>query len=108
MVPHERLIAKLRAMGISGKILKWTSNFLHDRRQRVSVKGQLSCWLPVTSGVVQGSVLGPVLFLIFINDILDSINSNGKLFADDAKVYRRIRSENDAQMLQKDLDKLME
>ena len=87
-VPHKRLLSKLRAYGISGKILKWIENFLSNRSQRVVVKGVLSDSLPVFSGVPQGSVLGPVLFLIYINDLLDGIQSSGKLFADDSKLFQ--------------------
>ena len=87
-VPHKRLLSKLRAYGISGKILKWIENFLSNRSQRVVVKGVLSDSLPVFSGVPQGSVLSPVIFLIYINDLLDGIQSSGKLFADDSKLFQ--------------------
>ena len=86
-VPHKRLIAKLRAYGISGKILKWIENFLSGRTQRVVIDGILSDPLPVLSGVPQGSVLGPLLFLVFIIDLLDGIYSGGKIFADDSKLF---------------------
>ena len=107
-VPHKRLIAKLRAYGISGKILKWIENFLSGRTQRVVIDGILSDPLPVLSGVPQGSVLGPLLFLIYINDLLDGISSGGKLFADDSKLFRKISSQTDRQILQEDLNKLHE
>ncbi|CAL4257485.1 unnamed protein product, partial [Meganyctiphanes norvegica] len=94
-VPHRRLLAKLQAYGITGKVLKWIECFLSDRSQRVIVKGILSDSLPVWSGVPQGSVLGPILFLIFINDLLEGITSSGKLFADDSKLFRRIKSSDD-------------
>ena len=81
---------------------------LTNRKQRVVVKGAHSKWLPVYSGVPQGSVIGPLLFLVYINDLLDGIHSNGKLFADDAKLYRRLRGEDDSKALQEDIDKLQE
>ncbi|XP_076068436.1 uncharacterized protein LOC143040877 [Oratosquilla oratoria] len=107
-VPHKRLIAKLQALGIRGQLCNWIRGFLQDRRQRVVVKGELSSWRQVWSGVPQGSVLGPVLFLVYVNDILDNLRSNGKLFADDAKIYRKIRTSDDAIILQGDLEKLEE
>ena len=98
----------MEAYGISGKILKWIETFLSGRSQRVIIKGVLSDSLPVLSGVPQGSVLGPVLFLIFINDLLVGISSLGKLFADNAKIYREIKSQEDRNILQEDLNKLQE
>ena len=90
------------------KYLKWIETFLSGRTQRVNIKGVLSDSLPVLSGVPQGSVLGPVLFLIFINDLLVGISSLGKLFADDSKIYRKIKSQEDRNILQEDLNKLQE
>ena len=107
-VPLKRLLAKLEAYGITGKILNWIKSFLLGRTQRVVVKGEMSEELDVWSGVPQGSVLGPLLFLIYINDLLDEITSKGKLFADDSKLFRRIHDEDDYVALQRDLLKLQE
>ena len=107
-MPHKRLLSKLKSYGIQGKILRWIKSFLSNRSQKVVVKGVLSDSLPVLSGVPQGSVLGPVLFLIFINDLLEGIKSLGKLFADDSKIFRKITSEQDRIILQEDLIKLQE
>ena len=82
-VSHERLFAKLDFYGIRGKTLSWIKAFLSNRTQNVSVNGVLSSSRPVVSGVPQGSVLGPVLFILFINDISCSVQSNLRLFSDD-------------------------
>ena len=105
-VPHKRLLHKVKAYGISGKMLTWLTKFLSDRKQRVVVNGEFSEWTSVLSGVPQGSILGPVLFIIFINDLPEVIESICRLFADDAKVYKVIGSERDQDQLQKDLDSL--
>ena len=107
-VPLKRLLVKLEAYGITGKILNWIKSFLLGRTQRVVVKGEMSDVLDVWSGVPQGSVLGPLLFLIYINDLLDEITSKGKLFADDSKLFRKINSWDDCVALQSDLLKLQE
>ena len=81
--PHELLKCKLYDYGIGGKTLKWIDSFLCDRQQRVMVNGVKSDWTPVLSGVPQGTVLRPLLFSLYINDITEDIDSELRLFADD-------------------------
>ena len=94
-VPHKRLLRKLSGYGIKGKVYNWIKEFLSNRKQRVVINGTKSEWRKVTSGIPQGSVLGPILFLIFINDMPEVLNCCIKLFADDAKLYSPIKEEND-------------
>lgn len=105
-VPHRRLIGKLDAYGISGNILDWIKGFLTERSQIVKVNGVESFPAPVISGIPQGSVLGPLLFLIYINDLPDAVKSYVLLFADDTKIFRCVASESDAKELQEDIDSL--
>ena len=105
-VSHNRLLHKLKHYGINGNILHWIKSFLHGRTQRVVVEGSYSSPCPVTSGVPQGSVLGPILFLIYINDISNNIHSQLRLFADDCLVYRIIQSSGDHLILQDDFNTL--
>ena len=86
-VPHERLLGKLHHYGIRGKLLRWIKNFLKDRSYRVRVSGVLSDSTEVISGVPQGSVLGPLLFIVYIADLTDSIGSGFSLYADDTKFF---------------------
>ena len=88
-VPHQRLINKLQSYGICGNILGWIKDFLANRKQKVVINGTGSNWTPVTSGIPQGSVLGPILFTIYmyINDLSDVVQNIVKLFADDTKLY---------------------
>ena len=88
-------------------MLKWVENFLCNRTQKVVVSGEESLSVSVTSGAPQGTVLGPLFFLIYINDLPNSVSSSISLFADDSYVYRRIRNTLDYKQLQKDLDNLV-
>ncbi len=107
-VPHQRLLAKLKYYGVNSLVVRWISNWLSNRSQRVLVDGESSSDIAVTSGVPQGSVLGPLLFLIYINDIGDTITQGTKirLFADDCVLYREIISPRDSEILQHDLSTL--
>ena len=91
MVPHRRLLTKLEHYGIGGKALDWIREFLSHRVQRVSIGNNDSDWRLVTSGIPQGSVLGPLLFVIYINDLPTNINSEVYMFADYTKVYSEIK-----------------
>ncbi len=102
-VPHRRLLKKLKSYGIGGKILTWIKAFLNDRVQVVKVNGTESYLEKVLSGIPQGSVLGPILFVIYINDLPDVINSDAFLFADDTKIFSRIKTIEDAINLQNDI-----
>ena len=103
-VPHLRLISKLQSYGINGNLLTWIKNFLIGRQQRVVLNGSSSRWVNVTSGVPQGSVLGPLLFILYVNDITDGLQSTLEMFADDSKLYRIIQTPQDVNILQEDLN----
>ena len=105
-VPHQRLLRKVSCHGIRGKVLSWISNWLKDRKQRVGINGKFSEWRGVTSGVPQGSVLGPILFNLFINDLEKGVNSEVAKFADDTKLLKIVKTKADCEELQKDLTKL--
>ena len=107
-VPHLRLIEKLKGYGIGGNLLNWMKSFLHGRFQRVVLNGIESQWLEVTSGVPQGSVLGPLLFVLYINDIAENIKCKLGIFADDTKIYSIINSVSNVEDLQCDLDNMQE
>ena len=103
-VPHERRLLKLYRHGIDAPLLVWFINSLKDRKQRVTICGTYSNWSPVTSGVPQGTILGPTLFLLKVNDISNVVTSFIKMFADDTKIYREINNAEDTLALQSDLD----
>ena len=105
-VSHRLLLHKLDHYGIRGSTLKWISSFLHGRSQRVVCNGCTSSSVSVTSGVPQGTVLGPLLFLIYINDLPKCVSSHCALFADDCLLYRKIKNKEDHQILQHDLHNL--
>ena len=87
---HDGLIFKLKCNGISGILLKFFESYLQNRQQRVVLNGTASDWRNVTAGVHQGSVQGPLLFLVYINDLTDNISSEIRLFADDSSLFTRI------------------
>jgi hypothetical protein len=101
---HKRLLFRLREFGFSGNILNWFHSYLQDRRQQTTILGATSSPTPVTSGVPQGSILGPLLFLLYENDLPSSIASSSiATYADDTKIFREINCLNDATALQEDL-----
>ena len=105
-VNHSLLIHKLKHYGVQGQVLNWIAAFLKDRHQSVIVDGASSSQVSVQSGVPQGSVLGPTLFLAYINDLPEDLSSLTKLFADDTAVYRLKATQTDINLLQEDLQKL--
>ena len=107
-VAHQRLLKKLTFYGIDNATTQWIRTWLTTRNQRVVVDGEASTTVHVDSGVPQGTVLGPLMFLLFINDIGDNITSTIKLFADDCLLFRTIKSDEDTSKLQEDLNNLNE
>ena len=108
LVPHGLLLTKIANSGVDYRVVVWIREFLLGRTQRVRVGGQLSAEVRVTSGVPQGSVLGPLLFLAYVNDIWRNMESTIRLFADDCVIYKKIINNTDKEILQKDLDRLGE
>ena len=104
---HKGLIHKLSSIGIKGELLHWFRNYISDRKQRVIIANSSSSWKDIYAGVPQGSVIGPLLFLIFINDIVKDINSDIRLFADDTSLYISVDSpDTSAHLLNSDLNRI--
>ena len=98
-VPHDLIVHKGKTFGFGSNLLQWIEHYLHGRYQSVMIEGQVSPPLPVTSGVPQGSIIGPLIFVLYLNDICDVCSSFMKLYADDAKLYRNIKSRQDAELM---------
>ena len=106
-VNHELLLSKLRHFGFKNNLLNWFQSYLFQRRQQVTVLGSTSSSLPVVSGVPQGSILGPVLFLLYVNDLPDAVSSSTvATFADDTKLFKTIACKADSLKLPEDLNTL--
>lgn len=107
-INHKRLCSKLAEYGFHGSLFRWICSYLNKRNQLVALKGYLSSPVEVTSGVPQGSHLGPLLFVIFINDLIERLSCQCLLYADDLKIFNTTSTLNDCQKLQKDLDVVSE
>ena len=105
-VSHPHLAAKLHHYGMRGSTLEWIQSFMSNCTQEVVLEGKRSFTAAVTSGVPQGPVLGPILFLRYINDLSDQVSSTARLFADDCLLFRNINAIDDADKLQDDIDRL--
>ncbi len=104
---HAGLLYKLKKAGISGILFKWFEHYLSGRKQRVVLPGANSLWVSIKAGVPQGSILGPLLFLVFINDIVNELNSTVRLFADDTSLYIIVdHPQTAAAILNDDLEKI--
>ena len=104
---HKGLLYKIKNFGIEGNLLNLIESFLSGRNQRVTINGQSSNWLPIKAGVPQGSILGPLFFLLYINDLPDGLLSNVKLFADDTAIFSTVNTPNEtANELMYDLEKI--
>ena len=103
-VPHEWLLLKLKVYGLQGKVLLWIRSFLSERKQAAVINGVKSRTTSVLSGVPQGSVIDPLLFLIYINDLPSQVSSQVLLFADDVKLYCPIVNQQSSCLLEQDID----
>ena len=92
-VPHEILLVKLKALGVNDQVSSWIEAWLRDRRQRVVVSGETSVWSAVSSGVPHGSILGPLLFIVYINDLDEKMISTVLKFVDDTKISSNSQQE---------------
>ena len=102
---HEGLLFKLKRIGIEGDMIGVIESFLSDRKQRVTIDGKFSEWVDVQAGVPQGSLLGPLLFLVFINDLVEVVESDIRIFADDTFIFRII-DQFSAEIINRDLVKI--
>ena len=104
---HDGLLYKLECNGISGNVMILIRNFLSDRKQRVLLNGKSSQWASISAGVPQGSVLGPLFFLVYINDLVENVDSDVKMFADDTSLFSVVYDEaTTAQQLNRDLERV--
>ena len=106
-VPHQRLILKLKSRGMGNSIINWIQQWLTDSKQRVVVDGEVSSWKSVLSGVPQVYVLGPILFMAYINDLEEGVTGSILKCADDTKLFRKTKEIGDTFFLQDDIDKLV-
>ena len=105
-VDHGILLKKMKMLGITGSLGRWILNFLSGRGQQTMVKGRKSETFPLISGVPQGSVMGPLLFLIFIGDISEGVSASILVYVDDSKVKSKVKSPEDVEVLQEELNKI--
>ncbi|CAH2097232.1 unnamed protein product [Euphydryas editha] len=106
LIDHARLLKKISAVGIHGSLLRWCESYLQRRSQLVMIRGYSSRSKIIPTGVPQGSHMGPLLFVIYINDLAQQLKCLFKMYADDLKIYKCIKTENDVKILQKDLDRV--